>query len=368
MKKLNIVCGDLWSTSGYSLHAQNLIRELSKIADVAIETWQLPENWKESEFRSLIEKDYSREDTLMILIPDYWPMKSGDRIKKLIGYCVFEGDKIPYNWGRNIERGVKDGWLSKLFVPSNHTSSAVNNTMKEYFNDNLSGGFVSVIPHGVDTKVFNSEGPKLEQYNNGKFRFVFVGGWRDGENDRKGLDIALKAFCEEFKPEEDVEFVAKINMAYQSAEVVMANLEKLGLPPNNQRPLISVDLSQNAPAEYIASLYRSCNCAMFPSKAEAFLMPALEAMACGLPVIATNYGGQTDYLPKEGLIEIEKMIPATAEPIWYEHTNWALPSKDHLKKLMRLAFEGKIKGNNTIPTGFLWRDIAKRILNEFESS
>ena len=40
----------------------------------------------------------------------------------------------------------------------------------------------------------------------------------------------------------------------------------------------------------LASLYRSCDVAVFPFRAEGFLMPALEALACGTPTIIPNIG------------------------------------------------------------------------------
>lgn len=367
--KLNIVAGDVTSTSGYSIHVQSLIRALKEQGvDVALELWNLPEKWKELEFREEIEKDHTHENTLMVTYPDFFPMKSGDRIKKLMGYCVFEGDRIPYNWMRNIMSGRT--YIDKIIVPSNHTKEAVLKAYRDFYPNYYKKKKyiidipVSVIPHGVDTDIFKPRGEKL--YDDDKFRFLFVGGWRDGVNDRKGLDIALRAFVEEFKKDENVEFVAKINMAYQPPEAVQMNIQALGLPPRGTRPNITFDLSQNAPQEYMAKLYRSCDCAVFPSKAESFLLPALEAAACGLPVIANSYGGQSDYLPKKNLIKVEKMVRATGEPILYENTKWALPSLSHLKVLMRKAFENKLKSNSTIAKKYSWKRTAEAIVNEFQ--
>jgi glycosyltransferase involved in cell wall biosynthesis len=41
----------------------------------------------------------------------------------------------------------------------------------------------------------------------------------------------------------------------------------------------------------VAALYRRCDLAVFPSRRESFCVSAVEAQACGVPVVATNVGG-----------------------------------------------------------------------------
>lgn len=362
--KLNII-GTPYGTSGYALHTANIVKALKANGiDVGIECWQMPANWKEFDFKEEVQKNYTKEPTLMITTPDLWTIKSGDRVHPLIGYCVFEGDKIPYNWAVNIANGINTGWLDGILVPSSHTLQSVLNGMASYglLLDSSFMDKIKIIPHGFDPNVFKPDGKKIDQYMNENYKFLFVGGWRDGKQDRKGLDILVEAFCEEFKPDEKVELVAKINMAYQTSEQVVAAINSLNIPGPDKRPPINVDMSQNAPTEFMAALYRTCNCLVMPSKAEAFCMPCLEALACGLVVITTNYGGQTDYVPKAGLIDVEEMVPATAEPLLYENTMWARPSKDHLKRLMRQAFEGRMSAV-TLPDNYTWDSIAKEIIH-----
>jgi tetratricopeptide (TPR) repeat protein len=54
-----------------------------------------------------------------------------------------------------------------------------------------------------------------------------------------------------------------------------------------------VVLSEDVGPEELASLYRAADCLVQPYRAEGFCLPALEALACGVPVIATA-GGPTD--------------------------------------------------------------------------
>src|SRR5579872_4162762 len=53
---------------------------------------------------------------------------------------------------------------------------------------------------------------------------------------------------------------------------------------------------QDVPTWQIIAMYRAADCFVFPYRGEGFGMPMLEAMACGLPVIATAGGAADDFL------------------------------------------------------------------------
>jgi glycosyltransferase involved in cell wall biosynthesis len=280
----------------------------------------------------------------MITTPEWWDIKRGDRIPQLFGYGVFEGTCIPPKWAEYTNRS----YVTKVIVPSTHTKNA-------FIKGGTKEDKIVVIPHGVNLESFY---PK-DRPKNDYYRFLFVGGWAQGENDRKGLEILLRAFCAEFKPEEKVELFLKINSSYQDPQVVINNLESLGLPKDRPRIQVTFDMVDD---NRLAEVYRTSDCFVMPTKGEAFCMPCLEAMACGLPVIATDFGGQTDYLPKEGLIKIEKFIPATGEPWIYEWAMWALPSQEHLQQLMRKAFNGELKGHPELAKDYSWKNTANKIV------
>ena len=328
--KLNIF-GNPFGESGYAIHTMNLVKALQQEGlRTGLEILDAPQNWQSTvpvEVKKAIEEDSTYWSTLMISMPESWSLKSGDRCKPLIGFGVFEGDKISTSWK------IHSNGVDEIWVPSEHTKKAFEK-----------GGVfknIEVIPHGFDEKIFNPEVKVSKELKDERFNFLFVGGWRDGEKDRKGLDIALRAFCSEFKLEEKVKFTAKLNMAYQSPEVLHENLRKLNLPTPTQRPEIQL-IMENTSLKNMAVMYASADCLVQPSKAEAFLMPALEATACGTPVIAGDFGGQTDYLNRENLlIETEEMVPATGEPWIYGEAKWAKPSQADLQKKMRFAFENQ---------------------------
>ena len=82
----------------------------------------------------------------------------------------------------------------------------------------------------------------------------------------------------------------------------------------------------------MAALYKSCDCFVLASRAEGFGIVYLEALACGLPVIATGWGGQTCFLNGNNSLLVEyRHVPA--QGIAYDNDSGGLmaePDRDDL--------------------------------------
>jgi glycosyltransferase involved in cell wall biosynthesis len=54
-------------------------------------------------------------------------------------------------------------------------------------------------------------------------------------------------------------------------------------------------LTEDLPPAQLPALYTACDCLVHPYRGEGFGLPIAEAMACGLPVMVTNYGAALDF-------------------------------------------------------------------------
>ena len=72
-------------------------------------------------------------------------------------------------------------------------------------------------------------------------------------------------------------------------------------------------------------------------------MPHIEAMACGLPIIATDWSAPTDFMNETMAypLRVAKLIPAVAKCPYYEGFRWAEPDEDHLVHLLRHVYENR---------------------------
>lgn len=201
-------------------------------------------------------------------------------------------------------------------------------------------------------------------------KFIFVGckGWAHGINDRGGMQFLLKAFCEEFKKENDVELLCKINVAYNHPTWQLPlELQKLGLSPEDCKNIKFI--VNNIDYNELPQFYQQGDVFVSPTMGDSFNLPCIEAMSCGLPVITTKFGGQTDYVnEKNGWLVDYELVDITWD-ISYEGNKWAMPKIEHLRSLMRYAYEHreecKNKGNEALNTAkqLTWEASAKKLLN-----
>jgi len=135
---------------------------------------------------------------------------------------------------------------------------------------------VHLIPHGVDTDRFYPREERHPAVDPEKTTLLYVG--RLGA--RKGLDLALRALARVDDP--DLEFL--IAGTGRHEEYLRNLARELGIV-NRVRFLGYV------PDDELPVLYSSSDVFVLPSRYEGFGLVALEAMACGTPVIGADAGG-----------------------------------------------------------------------------
>lgn len=230
-----------------------------------------------------------------------------------VGWTMLEVTGLPQEWVNGCN-GMDEVWVPASFNEETFRRSGVRAPLR-------------VMPLGVDVDYFNPGITGFRPTN----RFTFLSVFEWGE--RKGADLLLRAFAEEFKESEDVLLLLAVYNRDPGVDV-HEEVAKMRLPAS---PPIVVMLNPEFADHQMGALYRSADCFVLPTRGEGWGMPVLEAMACGLPVIATDWSGPADFL-HAGVgypLEVKAMVKAVAKCPWYEGFEWAEPDADHLRFLLR---------------------------------
>ncbi|MGQ0825244.1 MAG: glycosyltransferase family 4 protein [Actinomycetota bacterium] len=118
----------------------------------------------------------------------------------------------------------------------------------------------------------------------------------------KGLSYLIDALAKIRTEREDAHLVVIGQPRHRSA--VPAQLERLGLGG-------AVEFVTGVSDERIVELYAEAEVAVVPSLYEGFSLPAIEAMACGVPLVATTGGALPEVVGRHG--ESGLLVP-TADP------------------------------------------------------
>jgi len=300
----------------------------------------LPAGWEVSapvEFARLVLNTSGKKQSVVhIDLPPVWQHSWKRDQVSFHGFFIWEGLGIPECFTEIMIKGKIDGRLTGVLCPSRHVMSQVRRN-------------VDLVPHGVNHDLFKpgvlgKEWDEIRMALKDRFVFGFVGGWAQGATDRKDLLSALKAYCEEFKKEDDVAFLVRVNKVYNPGMNVREELEKEGVPMDGPKIIIMND--DPIPYCHMPGLYRCMDCYVCPS-VEGFGLTFLEAMSCGIPCIATGLGGQTDFVNNDNgwLVDYE-MIPATDRNPMYENTLWPKVKIPELRKSLREAYDGGAKAKS----------------------
>lgn len=302
---------------------------------------EIPERIKELESKSDKGCDIIIQNVLPHML-DY----SG-RFKKNIAICAFETSNFKRTpWAAKINT------MDELWVHCNQSKDiAINSNVQIPIN---------VVPISFNIELYEQRYEKINIPElNGKFVFYFIGEMIR----RKNIESLLIAFHSEFRQSENVGLLLKTGVpgasAEQNAKLIKDftdNIKKnIKLYPSLENYIGEIGFSARLNENDIMKLHNSCDCFVMPSYAEAFCIPAFEAMAMGRPIIANNVGGLADFLPSDSLVDNRpepcfNMLDTfnelgSSDETWYSIDIYALRNK------MRTIYEDKDYRKHLIKEG-----------------
>lgn len=287
-----------------------------------------------AELRSLERAPVGSSPALVVhSTPDLFRIAPKLGFVRRIGVTIFETDGLPPRWA-----GMCNA-MDEIWVPS------------EFNRQTFSGAGVqpeklAVIPYGIDVSAY-APSPAVQKKPPFTFLYVCDFHWR------KGLDLLLEAFINEFEPGE-ARLVMRVHGRYADQGVASHEVERVLYETvdgrlersDGLRPEVIVMTEPLSP-EALKSLYESADLYISTDRANGWGLPCQEAMALGVPAAAINWGGGTEFMREDNsvLIQPEKeLVPvdprlASTLPHLYAGQHWPRVEPAEVRRVMRWAVE-----------------------------
>ncbi len=246
-----------------------------------------------------------------------------------VGRSMLETDGMPSHWvsGANA---LDELWVTGAFNQSTFRAAGVRVPM-------------FIVPGGIDGRFFR---PGIEPLRVDGVRgtvFLSVFEWRL----RKGWDVLLRAWADAFTPDDDVTLVVRTYPVgkvdgQRNNDVINARIDAFlrdqcgGRSRADVAPIVI--LGDRVAGRDLPALYSMANAFVLPTRGEGWGRPFMESMACGVPVIATNWSAHLAFMHDDNsyLVDVDRLVPADAvEMPLYAGQQWAEPSATHLTSQLR---------------------------------
>jgi glycosyltransferase involved in cell wall biosynthesis len=270
-----------FNSTGYSTSAQDYILAMMRVhPDVDIRTHYVNRRIglgvsknRNQIFTALNKKEASDPSVnLYHCIPPRYrrpPDKS-----KHFGFCVFETINPPKEWipqMNNMDEIITASQFNKSIFENQGVTQPIH-----------------VVPHCFDEKMFNKDTKPPGRYS--KFTFISIGAWKT----RKNWEILIKAWYHAFELRNNVCLLIKTDKPDELKALVKHIKSTSEWRSKSTCPIYCED-EPVCDFEDIPKILRKGDIYISASLGEGFGLPGLHAMALGIPVVTTRFGGVLEY-------------------------------------------------------------------------
>jgi glycosyltransferase involved in cell wall biosynthesis len=277
-------------------------------------------------------------------------------IERQLGLPVLGTIHHPITVDRRLEMEAADGWYKKLtlrrwysFVDMQtevarrlqRIITVSENSFKDIVTDHkVDPDRMAVVPVGVDIDLFKPL-PEVEVVPG---RLVTTA---SADVAMKGLKYLLEALAKVRTERDDAHLVVigKRKPGGASDQTIT----KLGLEDH-------VEFVTGVSERRIIELYSEAELAVVPSLYEGFSLPAIEAMACGTPLLGTTGGAVPEVIGKDGDTALV-VEPGDSEALAAK-INWAFAQKDLRKTI-------GARGRKRIMDRWSWKHTALKTVEQY---
>ena len=365
--KTVVVRAPLLTMSGYGVHSRQIFRWLYEREGIDLKTNCL--NWGSCSW--IIDPSAEGGMIGKIMEASSAPSKKPDISFQLQLPNEWDSNLANYNIGVTaaVETDIcNSDWINScnkmnaIVVPSQHTANVLK-----------SSGNLTVPLHVIGESFIDEclTPDQLDIDLETSFNFLVLGQLTDHNpyRDRKNVMFTLRWLCEAFSDDPDVGIVLKTNSGRGTkidrgiTKKLLENvIKEIRSGPYPKIHFVHGHMKPNE----VAGLYHheKINALVSATRGEGFGLPLLEAAACGLPVIATDWSGHKDFLDMGKWLKVEnKIVPIPKDrvdnQIFVDGAKWSEASEEDFKKIVR-----RFKKKPQKPQ--LWaKDLQKKVHEKF---
>jgi len=371
MKKLMLICAPVSSRSGYGDHARDLVRAFLKLDKFDIKIFDVP--WGNTP-RNALDKTIDKEIIDRILLEPNVERQPDVFVDIRIPNEFQTYGKVNIGITAGIETtAVSNAWIEGcnkmdlIIVPSEHSKEGFVHALYEKIQQLPNGQQqkvgelklqkpIETLFEGVDENVYKpTKETSLDLVDDIKedFCFLHVGLWGQGSygEDRKDISKLIKVFYESFANKKDqpalILKTAGATFSILDREECLRKINEIKLMFPKDWKLPNVYLLHGAlTTKQMNKLYNHPKVKSFVSltHGEGFGRPLLEASMVGLPVIASSWSGQLDFLStKNSILLGGKMGKVPQSQVWKDiiipDAQWFYVDETQTYKALNYCFQ-----------------------------